>query len=175
LPKAAFNAFSFLNRLRGGRLELRHEALAPGRGLVATAEGHNPQVLLWYRDLSVYGVGTQQPWTGTLELPWAESAKPVLVQERITAGAGSCYETWQSLGGPQNLSQTEYRLLEVHAEPEARLFQPEAQKGRVRHEFRLAPGEVVYLELCAQGEAALPTTPLRQELAAWYAARRHAT
>src|ERR1035437_7049772 len=130
LPKSTFNAFRFLNRLRGGRLELRHETLAPGRGLVATAEGHNLQVLLWYRDLSVYGVGTEQPWTGTLEMPWTESAKPVLVQERITAGAGSCYETLQSLGTPQNLSPIERHLLEVHAAPEARVFHPDAGHGR---------------------------------------------
>jgi hypothetical protein len=105
-------------------------------------------------------------------LPWAESAKPVLVQERITAGAGSCYETWQSLGSPQNLSPIEHHLLEVHAAPEAQVFHPDAGNGQVTHDFRLVPGEVVYLELRAQGEAALPTTPLRQELAEWYAARR---
>jgi xylan 1,4-beta-xylosidase len=172
LPKATLNAFRFLNRLRGGRLELRHEPLAPGCGLVATAEGESLQVLLWYRDLAVYGVGTQQPWTGTLELPWAESAKPLLVQERIMAGAGSCYETWQSLGSPQNLSPIERHLLEIHAAPEARVFHPDAGNGRVTHDFRLVPGEVLYLELRAQGEAALPTTPLRHELEDWYASRR---
>jgi xylan 1,4-beta-xylosidase len=172
IPKATFNAFRFLNRLRGGRLELKHEPLAAGCNLVATTGDGNLQVLLWYRDLSAYGVGTQQPWTGTLELPWAGSAKPLLVQERITAGAGSCYETWQSLGSPQNLSPIEHHLLEVHAAPEAQVFHPDAGNGQVTHDFRLVPGEVVYLELRAQGEAALPTTPLRQELAEWYAARR---
>ena len=172
LPKATFNAFCFLNRLRGGRLEVQHEALAPGCGLVATSEGESLQVLLWHRDLSAYGVGEQQPWSGVLEMPWTESAKPVLVQERITAGAGSCYETWQSLGGPQNLSPVERQLLEVHAAPEARLFQPEAQNSRVTHGFQLAPGEVLYLELRPQGAVALPNGPLRQELAGWYAARR---
>jgi xylan 1,4-beta-xylosidase len=172
IPKATLNAFRFLNRLHSGRLELRHEPLAAGCGLVATAGEENLQVLLWYRDLTVYGAGTQQPWTGTLELPWAESAKPLLVQERITAGAGSCYETWQSLGSPQNLSPIEHHLLEVHAAPEARVFHPDAGNGQVTHDFRLLPGEVVYLELRAQGEPALPTTMLRHELADWYAARR---
>ena len=169
IPKATLNAFRFLNRLRGGRLELKQEPLAAGCNLVATAGDGSLQVLLWYRDLSAYGVGTQQPWTGTLEMPWAESAKPVLVQERITAGAGSCYETWQSLGSPQNLSPIERHLLQVHAAPEAQVFHPDAGNGQVTHNFRLLPGEVVYLELRAQGEAALPTTPLRQELAEWYA------
>ena len=169
IPKAALNAFRFLNRLRGGRLELKHEALAAGCNLVATAGDGSLQVLLWYRDLSVYGVGTPQPWAGTLELPWAEPAKPVLVQERITAGAGSCYETWKSLGSPQNLSPIERHLLQVHAAPEAQVFHPDAGNGQVTHNFRLLPGEVVYLELRAQGETALPTTPLRQELAEWYA------
>ena len=172
LPKATFNAFRFLNRLRGGRLELKHEPLAVGRGLVATAEGQSLQVLLWHRDLSAYGVGTQQPWTGTVELPWVEPAKPVLVQERITAGAGSCYETWKSLGSPQNLSPTEYQLLEVHAAPEAQVFHPDAVNGRVSHDFRLATGDVLYFSMRPQEEAALPTAPLRHELAAWYAARR---
>jgi len=172
LPKATYNAFRFLSRLRGGQLVTRHEALAPGCNLVATAEGESLQVLLWHRNLSGYGVGVQQPWAGVLELPWTDPAKPVLLQERITAGAGSCYETWQSLGTPQNLSPTERDLLEVHAAPEARLFKPEAQKGRVTHEFLLAPGEVLYCELRPQGAVALPKAPLRQELAAWYAARR---
>lgn len=172
LRKATFNAFEFLNRLRGGRLEIRHEALPPGCGLVATTEGENLQVLLWYRNLSVYGVGAQPPWVGALELPWTDSAKAVVLQERITAGAGSCYETWQALGTPQNLSPTERDLLAVHSEPEARLFKPEAQKGRVSHEFRLIPGEVLYCELRPQGAAALPKAPLRQELAAWYASRQ---
>ncbi len=172
LPKSTLNAFSFLNRLRGGRRELQHEDLAPGCGLVATSEGESLQVLLWHRDLSAYGVGEQQPWAGTLKMPWTESAKPMLLQERITAGAGSCYETWQSLGGPQNLSPSETRLLEIHSAPEAQLFQPEAQNSRVTHDFQLAPGEVLYLELRPQGAVALPNGPLRQELAAWYAARR---
>jgi xylan 1,4-beta-xylosidase len=172
IPKATFNAFRFLNRLRGGRLELKHEPLAPGRGLVATAEGQSLQVLLWHRDLSAYGVGTQQPWAGTLELPWTESAKPVLIQERIAAGAGSCYETWQSLGSPQDLSPIEHRQVYVHAAPEAQVFHPDALNSRVTHNFLLAPGDVLYLESRPQEEAALPTAPLRQELAAWYASRR---
>jgi xylan 1,4-beta-xylosidase len=175
LPKATLNAFSFLNRLRGGRLEVRHEALAPGRGLVATAEGQSRQVLLWHRDLSAYGVGEQQAWEGVLEIPWTESAKPVLVQEKITAGAGSCYETWLSLGTPQNLSPSEHELLKAHTVPEARLFRPDAQRERVSHPFRLAPGEVIYLELRPEGAVALPNGPLNLELQAWYAARRHAT
>jgi hypothetical protein len=51
------------------------------------------------------------------------------------------------------------------------LFQPDVQKSRVTHAFRLAPGEVLYLELRPQGGVAMPKTPLRQELAAWYALR----
>jgi xylan 1,4-beta-xylosidase len=166
LRKATFNAFSFLNRLRGGRLKVQHEALAPGQGLIATAEGERRQILFWHRVLP--GIEEQRPWAGVLEVPWTESDKPVLVQERITAGAGSCYETWQSLGGPQNLSPIERQLLEVHACPESRLFQPDVDDRRVAHDFRLAPGEVLYVELRPQAVAALPNGSLRQELAAWY-------
>ncbi len=172
LPKATFNAFRFLNRLRGGRLELQHEPLAPGCGLVATSEGESLRVLLWYRDLSVYGVGDRQPWTGVLEIPWTDSAKPILVAERIAAGTGSCYETWHSLRGPQNLSPIEHHLLEVHAMPEAQWFLPEIERGRIAHNFRLAPGEVLYLELRPQAPAAVSNGPLRHELAAWYESRR---
>ena len=52
------------------------------------------------------------------------------------------------------------------------MLHPDVGNGQVTHSFRLLPGEVVYLELLAQGEAALPATPLRQELRDWYAARR---
>ena len=172
IPKATLNAFRFVNRLRGGRMELRHDPLAQGCNLIATAEGEKLQVVLWYRDLSVYGIASQDPWLGILEIPWNESAKPVLVQERITAGAGSCYETWQSLGMPQNLSPLEHRALQAHAVPEAQVFRPNPENGHVTHEFRLVPGEVICFELSPTGEVALPTSPLRHELADWYAAQR---
>ena len=172
LPKATLNAFYLLNRLRGGRLELRHEPLAPGCNLVATAEAESLQILLWCRDLSAYGLVDQGSWTGVLEMPWTKTAKPVLLQERITAGAGSCYETWKLLGMPQNLSPQEFRAMKAHAVPQAQVFSPNAENGRVSHEFQLARGEVLYLELRPQGEIALPVLPLRQELAEWYAARR---
>ncbi len=170
LPKASFHAFNFLSRLRGDQLEVRHDVLPPGRGLVAMAEGECRRILLWHRALP--GIGEQLPWEGVLEIQWAEPAKPVLVEERITAGAGSCYETWQSLGSPQNLLPIERHLLEAHAVPASQFFQPEIESGRVAHDFRIAPGEVLYLELRAQGPAALPNGPLRQELAAWYESQR---
>jgi xylan 1,4-beta-xylosidase len=153
LRKATFNAFGFLNRLRGSQLEVRHEQLAPGRGLVATAEGESRQILLWHRVLP--GMADELPWTGVLEIPWTDAAKPVLVQERIASEAGSCYETWLSLGTPQDLSPVERNLLEIHSVPEGRLFQPEVENQRVMHDFRLAPGEVLYLELRPQGTAAI--------------------
>ncbi len=172
LQKASFNAFSFLSRLRGGRFEVRHETLPPGCGLVATGEGERLQVLLWFRDLSAYGAEAPQPWTGTLELPWTDAAKPLLIEERIAAHAGSCYETWQSLGAPQNLSPAEFNLLKAHSVPETRIVKLEAAGGGVTHEFRLMPGEVLLCELGPQGAAALPKKPLREEVAAWYAAHR---
>ncbi|HKU25849.1 MAG TPA: hypothetical protein VJQ54_10285 [Candidatus Sulfotelmatobacter sp.] len=172
LPKASFNAFSFLSRLRGSRLEVRHDTLPPGCGLVATSEGDRVRVLLWFRDLSIYGAGVPQHWAGALELPWTGAAKPLLIEDRIAAHAGSCYETWQSLGCPQNLSPAERNLLKAHSAPETRLYEPEAQGGRLTHEFRLMPGEVLLCELGPQGAAALPKRPLREEAAAWYAAHR---
>ena len=57
---------------------------------------------------------------------------------------------------PQNLSPIERHLLEVHAAPEARLFQPEAQNGQVTHDFRLLPGEVLYLELRRKERSPFP-------------------
>lgn len=166
LHKSTFNAFTFLNRLRGGRLQVQHEALAPGQGLVATGEGDGRQILLWNRVLP--GMGAQPAWDGVVTLPWSASARPVLVQERITAGAGSCYETWQSLGTPQTLSPIERELLEIHSAPEARLFLPGVESQQVTHKFHLAPGEVLYLEVRPQEATALPNGPLREELKAWY-------
>jgi len=170
LPKATFNAFCFLNRLRGGQLDIQHEDLGPGQALVGTSEGERLQILLWHRRLP--NVEEQRAWEGTLQIPWRESSKPLLTQERITAGAGSCYETWQLLGTPQNLSLAEHHLLEAHSMPEARLYRPDVKGRQVSYPFRLSPGEVMYLELRSQGAAALPNESVRRELATWYARRR---
>jgi hypothetical protein len=52
------------------------------------------------------------------------------------------------------------------------VFHLDAGKGQVTHDFRPVSRRGSLLELRAQGEAALRTTPLRHELADWYAARR---
>ncbi len=173
IRKSTCNAFRFLSRLRGARLEVRLEQpLAPGCNLAGAVEGESVRVLLWHRDLSAYGLKEQRAWTATLQMPWTQTAKPLLLQERITAGAGSSYETWQSLGTPQNLSPLEHQMLETHAAPEASVFHPDVANNQVAHQFRLALGEVLYVELCPRDAAALPTTPLKHELEDWYSARR---
>ncbi len=100
IPKATLNAFRFLNRLRGGRMELRHDPLAPGCNLVATAEGEDCRSCFGTAFSRLMELERRNLGRASWSIPWNESAKPVLVQEKITAGAGSCYETWQSLGLP---------------------------------------------------------------------------
>lgn len=173
IRKPTYNAFRFLSRLRGERLEVRFEqSLAAGCNMAGVIEGESLRVLLWCRDLSAYGLKEQRPWMATLQIPWTQTAKPLLLQERITAGAGSSYETWLSLGTPQNLSPLEHQMLETHAAPEASVFHPDVANNHVAHQFRLALGEVLYVELRPREAAALPTTPLKHELEDWYSARR---
>ena len=145
LPKATFNAFSFLNRLRGGRLEVRHEALPPGCGLVATAEGESLQVLLWHRiSLSMKSersnlgpacwkcLGLNRPSrcccrSESRPAP-AVAMRPGSPWERLKISRRPNIICWKFMPLPKRDCSSRRR-----------------KTGRVTHEFRLAPGEVLYL------------------------------
>ncbi len=164
IPKATFNAFEFLNRLRGEQLKAAVDGAPPtGAGIVATREAGCTQLVLWHRE--VLELAAQQPWEVALELSELPP-RAIAVISRLGLGHGSAFETWEALGCPQTLSAAEHRLLQTHATP-AMHFEKVAAGSPLR--LNLAPGEVVHVEIRSTELPALPKSNLREALAQWEA------
>jgi len=147
LPKAAANAFRFMERLRGPRLAVGSDGLPPFCGLVATREGTGIQGLLW-NDVPPE-VTDAKNWedTVTVRLPEAHSDCWLLTTSHVRAGAGSAFETWEAIGKPSHLSPAQLDMLRVQSEPAAAARVMEADGGVVRFPVNLAPNEVLHFEL----------------------------
>lgn len=159
LPKASANAFRLLERLRGPRLILEHSLSPPfGCGAVATREGEAIQAILWHDRPPE--CPPNPPWRESLrlELPrGAGSSDPwVVTQTLIRAGAGSAWETWETMGRPLNLSSAQQALLRSHAEPatSATLVWPRHRALEVP--LALAANQVLHLEFRPRGPVAAP-------------------
>lgn len=159
LPKATANAFRFLERLRGPRLALELRDPPPFGGGVATLEGEAVHVLLWN------DVPPEHPsaaaWRDTLrvELPAEAASRWLVTTARITAGAGSAFETWEDIGKPANLSPSQFALLRHHAEPACSAELTVPLDGVFESVVTLAPNEVLHLEI----RPAEPPCPAKTE------------
>ncbi len=101
----------------------------------------------------------------SLTFDWASDlANAQIIETRISARAGSAWETWRDLCSPQTLSPGEFALLQAHAEPRRTLHPASALPDLT---LTLAPGEVVHLELRAPGQPSLPKTNLRKQFVDW--------
>lgn len=149
LPKAAFHAFKFLNRMNGPRLQgIPTERPELANGLI-TDETVTTRALLWnfHEPLS-----PTHEWQGTLPLPVPENmavdGKVLVVTALLTAGAGSLYETWQALGGPVSLTRIESEAMCAAAQPRHHIHKLPVSNGHVLLPFSLKRDEVIFAELC---------------------------
>jgi xylan 1,4-beta-xylosidase len=155
IPKASFNGFSLLKRLQGEVAPVTMDTDAPdGCGACVTREREVTHLLLWNHQ--ALEVAVQADWTDTVRLPVTDGTSYKAITTRITAGAGSAWETWCALGRPHNLSRAEERLLRAHATPEYGFALPVTADGHADLPFTLRPGEVLYLEIRPTTSVAMP-------------------
>lgn len=165
IPKASAQAFVLLGELRGCRRGLALGEVPHGAGACATEEGGQINLLLWYRQHPE--LPGQPIWRDRLEIAVPDAAERLVLSSRLRAGAGSCYETWRSIGSPQDLSAPEEALLRAQAEPERRAERHSPHGGRIGLEATLQPGEVLLLQIRPVGRSALPRQVDAKALAAW--------
>ena len=149
LPKAAYHAFKYLGRMNGLRLPRVPENPPGQAGGLVTDETVTTRALLWNFQMPL----TESPeWRDELELPVPDrlihDGRVTLLTAMICAGAGSLYETWQSLGGPVSLTRIEREALAAASEPRHRVHRLPVEDGRVRLPFILKTNEVLFAELC---------------------------
>jgi len=155
IPKASYNAFKLLARLRGNRLEATAAGEAPeGCGLVGTRELATSQVLLWNHHF--VEDPARPAWRDSVQIPVVESREHVVTVTTIRAGKGSARETWEEMGRPVNLSRAQEAMIRDHAEPGYAFLRLTPQYGVVVVPFELGSNEVVHLECRPAEMAALP-------------------
>lgn len=167
IPKASYNAFRLMSRMRGGLLRARSEgkALLSGHTLVATREdGATHIIAVNHRPLEV---ADQPELRETVSIEAHGTGEHLVVLERIRVGAGSAWETWVRMGRPQELSLAQERLLRQHAEPEMSFLRVPALAGIVTFELHVSANEVVYAEARAVGASSVGKGSAAAESALW--------
>ena len=146
IPKASFNAFSFLRKMTGNIMEVKTQTPLPnGKGLLVTKEDETIKVLMWNQNFAEQSITTD--WTGSIQLPLQNDTILNVVRASIGIGAGSPWESWQLMGRPLNPSPAQLELLKQHARPAYSFYKLRGKKITANLSFKLLPGEVQYFEI----------------------------
>ena len=145
IPKASANAFRLLDKLRGPQLAVAHDAGKPKYAdLVATVDDAGlVHVLAHYYKPHEIPESQLPTWQGELDVSaLLGEGEHKAIEARIVSGHGSCWEAWQAMGAPLNLTRQEEEFLRAAAMPLHRLHR--GFGGSLK--FSLQPGEVAYFE-----------------------------
>lgn len=149
IPKASFNAFRFLRKMEGVRLNVTPDKPMPqGKGCVVTRTKTSTRILMWNQNF-VEDTKLHSVWSGSMDIPVGNDSVMNIIKGSITAGNGSAWESWIGMGSPVNASATQLDLLRKHAEPAYNFGQLQTVKGTLKLDFNLMPGEVVCYEIAA--------------------------
>jgi len=166
IPKASYNAFYFLNKMKGNVLNTTLPAGIPsGYGALATKDGKTLRILMWnYQPLGLVNQGT---WIGNLQLPLVFDTIPLCVEATIKPGSGSPWETWQVMGSPINITKTQEQLLRAAAMPEYKSYSVKKQNDVHIVPFSLKPGDVKYFEINNTSPSFKSTVVSPDDIAKW--------
>ena len=143
IPKASYNAFFFLDKMSGDLLNVRADTKLPsGCGVAAVKESDHFRILIWNHLSSE--IKSRFPWQTEIRIPLQPSEDYMMTSARIKVNAGSAYETWISIGAPDNLTPIQAELLKQHATPEYD-FEKISPTG-FNNRMTLKSNEVVLLE-----------------------------
>ena len=164
IPKASFNAFWLLSRLRGRPLSIKVAGTPSGCGCYATQEYDEINVLLWnHADLTE---PRRDAWSGVVQFPQTKSDL-VLTMAHLREGAGSPWQAWTAMGSPQNLSCAEEAMLRAHAQMAWTTCT--LRDAEQRLDFILEPNEVLYVSARPAGQNALRKGGNAPGVATWNA------
>ena len=166
IPKASFNAFSFLNKMKGKVLKTTiSESNSSGFGVVSTREGNTLHVLMW--NYSPLSVSNQSTWNGKLYLPSIFDTIPFCVEATIQPGSGSPWEAWKVMGSPWNLTKTQEQALWAAAMPEYKMYSIKNHNEALNLPFSLNVGDVKYFEITNASSGFKSKTVSQEEIDKW--------
>ena len=165
IPKASYNAYRFLRKLRGNVMPTETDGAPFGCDAFFTEENGISRGIVW--NWKAMEIDDQPDWEDKVRIPVPEEGEYTVTTAAIRRHRGSAYETWISMGMPQNLSKTQQEMLEAHSMPEYDFMTVEAKDGYVEVPFMLEPNDVMYIEAEKKGEVMLPRSIDEDTLARW--------
>ena len=167
IPKASFNAFRFLRKMEGNLLDVKSDKPLPqGKGCVVTRTKTSNRVLMWNQNF-VEDTKLHSVWNGTMEIPVVGDSVLNVIKGSITAGSGSAWESWISMGSPLNASATQLDLLRKHAEPAYTFAQLKPNKKKVDFNFSLLTGGKSLFEIFSTNQKVTNRISKQEEVKIW--------
>jgi xylan 1,4-beta-xylosidase len=166
IPKASFNAFRFLRKMTGTiQTVVNKKSYPDGTGVLVTKEQGLTKVLLWNQNFVEKPVLNN--WDGTIDVPLEKDTIYNSIRMTIGLAQGSVWESWQVMGTPLNLTNTQYEFLKAKSEPgfSQKLLTSKNKQATIN--FTLKPGEVQYIEINPQTQSAIKRVLDPAELKRW--------
>ncbi len=165
IPKASYNAYKFLRKLRGTEMTAEPFDAPFACDLFFTEENGVARGIAW--NWKAIEIDDQPKWNDVIRIPVPGDGAYVCTTATIRKHQGSPYETWLAMGAPQNLSKIQEEMLEAHSTPDYDFFSLKAEDGYVEVPVNLAPNEVVYIECEKKGEPAMGRSTAPEDVARW--------
>ncbi len=142
IPKAGYNAFKLMKKMRGNIFEV--DVKAPlGCGILAAEENGIYRILLW-NNLPLE-IREREVWTDTIQLSGVNSEDYIAQSAVIKEGRGSAYEAWLEMGKPANLTAFQEDFLRGCSVPEYGFVKMKGENATL--DFSLKSNEVCYIEI----------------------------
>ncbi len=150
IPKSSYNAFAFLDRLRGAEVpvQLRTGSYPEGCGALACYEADKRRLSILLYHYQEPESPTNSPWQVDLRLDGLEVAAASLSASAVNDRGGSPYELWIEMGKPDYLTIAQHRKLLDRSAPEIRRScLRAAEDGSIQLAATLDPGDLQLLQL----------------------------
>ncbi len=142
IPKAGYNAFKLMKKLRGDIFDTQLSAPL-GCGMLAAEENGIYRILLW-NNLTLE-IEQRSAWEDRIVISGVSSKDYIAQKATVKEGQGSAYEAWIKMGKPANLTAFQEEFLMGCSVPEYSLI--ELGDGDIAVDFSLNSNEVCYIEI----------------------------
>jgi len=146
IPKATYNAYKLLRKLRGNIMEATFDTKPPlFCDVCATEENDITRVIVYNHN--ALEVNNQSDFTDKVSFEVKEDGAYIVTFVTIKEHKGSAYETWLEMGMPENISVVQQEMLEAHSIPKYDFEILDTINRRLEIGFILKPNEVLYIEV----------------------------
>lgn len=154
IKKSTYNAYKLLRKMRGIEMDTQKQEEYPlGCGMAAAEEKGIVRVIAYNQQL--LEIKEQPDWNEEFEISMPDG-EYIVTSAKIKKGQGSCYETWISMGMPQNLSPIQEEMLRAKSVMEYDFEIAKCESGILKTSFNLKADEVIYLEIQKKDIQAMP-------------------